>query len=66
MEKIKMILYFLLIIHVPMGGLHWAYISWELGSFLMFWCVCILPLSVPVGVYMMYFGIPNWIMHLFG
>ena len=56
-----------LVMQVPLGGFYWAYISWELGSFLMFWSVCIIPISVPVGVYMFYSGvIPDWITYLFG
>ena len=66
MENIKTIFSFLLVMHVPIGGLYWVYLSWELGNFIMFWCVCILPLSVPLGAYMFYFGVPEWILYLFG
>ena len=66
MERIKGMLGFLLILHVPLGGFFWAYISWELGSFIMFWCVCIMPISIPVGIYMIYFGVPDWITYLYG
>ena len=56
----------LLVLHVPLGGFYWAYISWKFGSFIMFWCVCIIPVSVPTGVYMFYFGVPNWVNNFFG
>ena len=60
------LLSFLLIFHIPLGAYHWTYISWTFGSWLMFWCVCLVPISVPVGIYMFYFGVPNWIINLFG
>ena len=56
----------ILVLHVPLGGYYWAFVSWELGSWIMFWCVCLMPISVPTGVYMFYFGVPNWIYGLFG
>ena len=56
----------LLVLHIPLGGYYWTYISWTFGSWLMFWCVCLLPISVPVGIYMFYFGVPDWITNLFG
>ena len=56
----------LLVLHVPLGGYYWTYISWTFGSWLMFWCVCLIPISVPVGIYMFYFGVPDWITNLFG
>ena len=56
----------ILVLHVPLGGYYWAFVSWELGSWIMFWCVCLIPISVPTGVYMFYFGVPNWILSLFG
>ena len=66
METIKHLLGFILLMHIPIGGIFWAYIAWEIGSFGMFWCVCIVPVSVPVGIYMLYFGPPDWILYLFG
>ena len=56
----------LLVLHIPLGGYYWTYISWTFGSWLMFWCVCLVPISVPVGIYMFYFGVPDWITNLFG
>ena len=56
----------ILVLHVPFGGFYWTYISWELGSWIMFWCVCLMPISIPVGSYMLYFGVPNWVLTLFG
>lgn len=67
LKKIKEIFSFILVLHFPVGGIYWAYASFEIvGSFLMFWCVCIMPISIPVGIYMFYFGIPDWIFYLFG
>ena len=52
-------------IHVLIGMYTWAAVSWGY-SLAMFWCVVILPVSVPVGIYMFYFGVPDWIVFLFG
>ena len=38
----------ILILHVPLGGYYWAYVSWELGSLRMFRCVCLMPISIPM------------------
>ena len=65
-EIIKNIIGFILMIHIPLGAFTWAAVGWEIHNFIMFWMVAILPISVPVGIYMFYFGPPDWIMYLFG
>ena len=56
----------ILVLHIPLGGFYWTYVSWVLGSWIMFWCVCLMPVSIPVGIYMFYFDVPDWTSKLFG
>lgn len=51
------------------GGLYWLWMAIQLGSFGMF-AIGIFPLAflvtVPVGAYSLIFGMPDWVIALFG
>lgn len=51
------------------GGLYWLWVSIQIGSFFMFLVGVFpvtLPVTGPVGAWMMFFGPPDWILRLFG
>lgn len=54
---------------MTLGELYWIWISIKLGSFAMF-VVGVMgitaPVTCPVGVYMMFYGVPHWVHQLFG
>lgn len=65
-EYIQGIIGFVLVLHVPLGGYTWCVVAFDGGSFFMFWCVIFMPVSIPLGIYMLYFGTPEWLINLFG
>ena len=40
-----------------MGAFTWAAVAWEIHNYFMFWLVAIMPVSVPVGIYMLYWAV---------
>ena len=66
MEFIKTALFIILGLHVPLGMFTWIGVAWDIDNFFMFWLCWFAPVTVPVGVYMFYFGPPDWILYLFG
>jgi len=53
-----------------LGGLYWLWMSIQIGSFLMF-VVGIFPpstifVAAPVGAYSLLFGVPDWVLRVFG
>ncbi len=58
-------LYILLFI----GDLYWLWVSIQLGSFGMFLFGAFpftMPIAAPVGAYSLIFGVPAWVLNLFG
>ena len=49
---------------LPVGWLYWIWMAFQLGSFSMF-VVALIPLlhliTAPVGVYALFFGLPDWV-----
>ena len=53
---------------LPLGELYWLWTAFQLGSFWMFALGLIPPfqlLAMPVGAYMLVFGIPDWVINWF-
>jgi hypothetical protein len=58
-----------LLLLMPLGALYWLWIAIRLGNFGMFLLGLLgpaVPLTAPVGLYMLCFGTPYWIIKLFG
>jgi len=58
-----------LVATMALGSLYWIWVAVKLGSFAMFVIGVLGPsviITAPIGAYMMFFGIPNWIHSLFG
>jgi hypothetical protein len=54
---------------MPLGALYWLWIAIKLGNFMMFVLGLLgpaVPVTAPVGLYMLLFGTPRWIVELFG
>ncbi len=54
---------------IPIGSLYWIWTAIQLGSFMMFVAGIVPPffiVSAPMGFYMLLFGVPGWIVNLFG
>jgi len=65
-ENIQQLFGLVLIGHVITAPFVCISVSLELDSMFMFWCSGILPVSVPLGIYMIYFDVPHWVIYLFG
>lgn len=51
---------------IILGIFNWCYVAWELKSILMYALTAFPPFSIPMGIYMFFFGVPDWIIYLFG
>ena len=54
---------------MPLGCVYWLWMSFQVGSLLMFAAGFVPPLFVvtgPVGFYALIFGPPDWLLRLFG
>lgn len=54
---------------LPVGALYWIWIAIKLGSFVMFVLGVLGPavlITAPIGLYMFLFGVPHWVVSLFG
>ena len=52
----------------PIGWLYWIWMAFQLGSFSMFVAGLIPPfflISIPVGAYSLFFGLPDWVINYF-
>ena len=65
MDTVKFVVQFIVGAHIVLGAMNWLYLSWMYGSILMFLCFFLLPISIPVGIYSLYFGAPLWLIELF-
>ena len=65
MGILKLLLQFVIGVHIALGAIYWLYLSWMFGSILMFFCFFLLPISIPIGIYSLYFGPPLWLVELF-
>ncbi|MGE0852574.1 MAG: hypothetical protein AB7O44_23600 [Hyphomicrobiaceae bacterium] len=53
---------------MPLGALYWLWIAIQLGSFMMFVFGILGPavaVTAPFGLYMLFFGVPHWVVNLF-
>jgi len=53
----------------PVGALYWLWTAIQIGSFSMFLIGCIPPLMLftgPLGAWFLIFGVPGWVLSLFG
>jgi|SoiMethySBSTD1v2_1073268.scaffolds.fasta_scaffold06486_12 hypothetical protein len=53
---------------MPLGALYWLWIAIQLGSFMMFVFGILGPavaVTAPFGLYMLFFGVPHWVINLF-
>ena len=60
---------FLIFTLLPVGWLYWVWTAIQLGSFGMFVMGVIPPLAIvtaPIGLYALVFGVPSWVVSLFG
>ena len=51
------------------GTLYWLWMAIQLGSFLMFAVILFPPAFIvtgPVGIYSLIFGVPPWVISMFG
>jgi hypothetical protein len=58
-----------LLLLMPLGALYWLWTAIKLGNFGMFVLGLlgpVVPVTAPVGLYMLCFGTPHWIVKLFG
>jgi len=51
---------------VILGIFYWCYVAWELKSIFMYALTAFPPFSIPMGIYLFFFGVPDWIIYLFG
>lgn len=55
---------------VAIGSLYWLWIAIQLGSFLMFvlgvFPITTILLAMPVGAWSLLFGVPDWVINVFG
>lgn len=55
---------------VAIGSLYWLWIAIQLGSFLMFvlgvFPITTIFLAMPVGAWSLLFGVPDWVINVFG
>ena len=59
----------MLLLLMSLGALYWIWIAIKLGSFMMFVLGILGPavlITAPVGLYMLLFGVPHWIVGFFG
>jgi len=58
-----------LIVLVPIGWAYWLYTAIQFGSFTMFFIGILIPLLLivaPIGLWSLVFGVPEWLMSIFG
>jgi hypothetical protein len=56
-------------VSMAIGGLYWLWIAIQIGSFGMFLVLLFPPallLAAPIGMYSLVFGVPDWIIRIFG
>ena len=51
---------------IALGIFYWCYVAWGFKSLLMYALTVFPPLSISMGLYMFFFGVPDWIIYLFG
>jgi hypothetical protein len=55
---------------VAIGSLYWLWIAIQIGSFLMFvigvFPITTILIAMPVGAWSLLFGVPDWVISVFG
>ena len=53
---------------LPLGWIEWLWTGFQLHSFAMVFMGLVLPLpfAIPTGLYMLAFGVPDWVQFIFG
>tara|TARA_R110001606_G_scaffold399274_1_gene583325 strand:- start:5999 stop:6244 length:246 start_codon:yes stop_codon:yes gene_type:complete len=58
-----------LMLSLSVGTLYWFWMAIQLGSFTMFLVLIFPPFLIvagPIGIYSLIFGVPDWIINIFG
>ena len=65
-DKLGSFMGMILMIGIPVGSIYWFWLAWQMHSLGMYFLTVVIPVSGPLGLWCLIFGVPDWVNRLFG